>query len=512
MRFKNKSMTKKILVYVNRDLTTFGLANSLQKKINCELYSIIEMMDNPAKFFKSQKIVNFKKNWYLFENIKNKTTHPDLKYLESIETKYKINLWQIALTERSFLSYNKYHKFTRNEILSILEQECRFFEKVLDEVQPEYMIILMTDFQHLRILHKMCKARNIHVCLTKRSRFGYKWMITDQNRLQDLTKYLEKPENKKRNIDELQNYLQKFDPYKQGIELVEKQAISSIKFLTSNGIKSLLNFVKSDEDRERFYGLGRTKTKIFSKMISMLIKTRFREYFIDKNFLKKLPKDEKFIYFPLHDEPEGVVFLSAPYFTNQLEVIANIAKAIPVEYKLYVKEHQIMRKRRWRPISYYKQIMSLPNVRLIHPSVKNLELIKNCAVVTTIAGTAGVEAAFYLKPSINLIDSGYSMLPSVYHLKNLEELPKVIKQALSTKIQILDLNNYVNLIEANSFDFNLINAFGESHPFHGAIQPNKEITNQIMNKWLEEKIEIFELWADEVIKKIEIIKNFSVEE
>ena len=54
-------MTNKILVYVNRDLTTFGVANSLQKKINCELYSIIEMMNEPVKFFKSQKIVDFKK-------------------------------------------------------------------------------------------------------------------------------------------------------------------------------------------------------------------------------------------------------------------------------------------------------------------------------------------------------------------------------------------------------------------------------------------------------------------
>jgi hypothetical protein len=502
-------MTNKILVYVNRDLTTFGVANSLQKKINCELYSIIEMMNEPVKFFKSQKIVDFKKKWYLFENIKNKITQPDLKYLESIEAKYKINLWQIVLTERSFLNYNKYHKFTRDEILSILEQECRFFEKVLDESQPEYIIILMTDYQHLRILHEMCKAKNIHVLLTKRSRFGFKWMITDQNRLQDLTKYLKKPENKKRDIKELQNYIQKFDPYKQGIELVEKQAVSVTKFFTSKGIKSLLNFLESDEDRERFYGLGRTKTKIFSKMISMIVKTKFREDFINKKFLKKIPKDEKFIYFPLHDEPEGVVFLSAPYFTNQLEVISNISKSIPVDYKLYVKEHQIMKKRRWRPISYYKQIMSLPNVRLVHPSVKNLDLIKNCSVLTTIAGTSGVEAAFYLKPSINLVDSGYSILPSVYHLKNLEELPKIIKQALSTKVEISDLNNYVNIIEANSFHANLLDAFGENHPFHGSIQPNNEITNEIMNKWLEEKVEIFDLWADEIIKKIKIIENYS---
>ena len=194
-------MTDKILVYVNRDLTTFGLANSLQKKQKCELYSIIEMMNTPTKYFKTQNKVKFEKNWYLFEEV-NMNSKPDINYLKSIEEKYKINLWQIALTERLFLHYNKYHIFSRNEILSILESECKFFEKVLNEVNPDYMIILMTDVQHLRVLYDMCKSRNIYILLTKRSRFGFRWMITDQNKLQNLTKYLEKPQNQNRTLQE----------------------------------------------------------------------------------------------------------------------------------------------------------------------------------------------------------------------------------------------------------------------------------------------------------------------
>jgi hypothetical protein len=499
-------MTERVLVYVNRDLTIFGLANSLQKKTDWEFSSIVEMWKKPSEFFKTQDIIKFKKNWYFFEKVDVKKK-PDLEYLKSIEEKYKINLWQIALTERSFLSYNKYHIFSHEEILLILENECKFFEKVLDESDPKYVLILMTDYQHLRVFHEICKARGIHVLLTRRTRFGFKWMITEQNKLQNFSKYLQKPKDNDRTLEELQNFLKNHDAYKQGKELVRKQAIPITRFFTSTGVKSFLDFIISDKDREQFYGLGRTKTKIIIKTILMIIKTKQREKFIHKNLLKKLPKNEKFVFFPLHDEPEGVVFLSAPYYTNQLEVIKNIAKSIPIDYKLYVKEHQIMQKRRWRPISYYKEIMNLPNVRIIHPSVANTELLENCSLVSTIAGTAGVEAAFYLKPSINFIDSGYSMLPSVYYLQSFDDLPQTIKKALETKVEISDLNKYVNLIDANSFRFNLIDVADESHPFEGSIVPNKKITEESMQYWLKNKTEIFDLWANEVIKKIELIKN-----
>jgi hypothetical protein len=499
-------MTDKILVYVNRDLTTFGLANSLQKKYDCKLYSIIEMMDKPTEYFKIQNTVNFEKSWYFFDEV-DMNNKPDIEYLKSIEEKYKINLWQIALTERSFLHYNKYHKFSRNEILSILESECKFFEKILDEVNPNFLIVLMTDFQHLRVLYEICKSRKIQVLITKRSRFGFKWMITGENKLQNLTKYLEKPQNKNRTLEELQNYLKNHDPFKLGKELVKKQPITLTKFLTLRGIKSLINFISSNKDRERFYGVGRTRIKIFPKIISMVIKTHQRESFMNKYLLKKLPINEKFVYFPLHDEPEGVIFLSAPFYTNQLEVIKNIAKSIPIDYKLYVKEHPIMRKRRWRETTYYKEILNLVNVRLFHPSVENSKFIKNCSLVTTIAGTTAIEAAFNLKPSISLIDSSYSMLPSVYYLESIENLPQAIKQSLKTKVEISDLNKFVNLMEANSFNFELLSIFTEFHPFHGVVQPNKEITDEIMNLWLNQNIEIFDLWANEMVKKIQIIKS-----
>ena len=58
---------------------------------------------------------------------------PDLQYLAEIEKKYKLDLWKIIYSDIHFYNYNGYYKFTYDEILVIIEQECKFFEKVLDE-------------------------------------------------------------------------------------------------------------------------------------------------------------------------------------------------------------------------------------------------------------------------------------------------------------------------------------------------------------------------------------------
>ena len=105
---------------------------------------------------------------------------------------------------------------------------------------------------------------------------------------------------------------------------------------------------------------------------------------------------------------------------NQLEIVKHIAKSIPVDFKLYVKEHMVMKYRFWRPISYYKQIMNLPNVVLIHPSLTNVELLKKCSIAFTVTGTTGLEAGYYGKPSIIFGHTSYDSLPSVHRIKNLE--------------------------------------------------------------------------------------------
>ena len=44
-------MEHKILFWIDDSLIHFGIANSLQNKLNCELYSIIDVTDKKKHFF-----------------------------------------------------------------------------------------------------------------------------------------------------------------------------------------------------------------------------------------------------------------------------------------------------------------------------------------------------------------------------------------------------------------------------------------------------------------------------
>ena len=135
-----------------------------------------------------------------------------------------------------------------------------------------------------------------------------------------------------------------------------------------------------------------------------------------------------------------------------------------------------MRYRQWRPISYYQTIMDLPNVTLIHPSLSNEELIKNCSIVFTVTGTAGLEAAYYGKHSIIFGHTSYDSLPSVHKIEHLEDLPELVRICLDEKVDPSGVANLVKIIENISFDFDIVDMYNKiADRFHigGFLVSNK---------------------------------------
>ena len=125
-----------------------------------------------------------------------------------------------------------------------------------------------------------------------------------------------------------------------------------------------------------------------------MLKEKYRRNFMDKNLVTNVNYNSKFVYFPLAVDEERNLLLGAPFFTNQLENVRHIVKSLPIGYKLYVKETPSQSTRQWRDISEYKEMMSIPNVRLIHPSVSPSEIYEKTSLVITIAGSSALEAAF----------------------------------------------------------------------------------------------------------------------
>lgn len=494
-------MKDKIL-YLVEGITDLGIAHSLSKKFDCDLFALIDTNKYTKTFFEEQQIVKFQKIWYYRDHILKLNQTPDLKYLSNFEKKYGINLWMIAYSDRLFYQYNNYYKFKNEEILLIFEQECKLFEKILDETNPNFAIIKSPDYNQSQLLFELCKARGIKILTLSMSRFGYRCIISENtDRLDNYDKIIDNSSNYvMKTMEDLQNYMKGYST--QNVVFKKEHRASMRKKL--KGSLRYLFLVCNNEYRKYYVNFGRTRWNVIINESMILLKKIFREKFMKKHFLYEIDKNDNFVFFPLHFEPERSILMVAPFYTNQLEVIKNIAKSLPVEYKLYVKEHPVQVLNGWRNISYYKQILEMPNVKLLHPSVSTNEILKNCSLVVTITGTLGLEAAFNNKPSIVLADVIYSGLPSVLRLQSLEELPQLIRSSLNKKVSLSDLSKYAHCILENSFEYDGTEFDARIHNqfFYGGFLFDVKLSSQEVLSVIEENKATFDKLSSEYIKKI----------
>jgi hypothetical protein len=498
-------MKDKILIYQDYSLYNFGLAKKLQEIHDCNLFAIFDVSDNMNKFFQKQEIIKYEKSWFLYDNIE-KNHQPDLEYLSQFEKKYGIELWKLACNDRIFYKYNIYYHYSENEILSILEQQCKFFERILETIKPDFIILPITNSGRQEIFYQLCQKLGIKILMLNATRLGGRVSINEQAEQIDYFENENHENTKNRSIDDLRNVLNKTHSFDNTIKF-SSGFLQSKKMALKAGIKFFL-FSNNSNLKTHYTYYGRSKTKIFFNTIFWSLKKRYRLFLINKN-LSKTIDDEKFIFFPLIVEPERSLNIAAPFHTNLIEMVSQIVKSLPVGYKLYVKDHIAMNSRDWRSFSFYKQIMNLPNVKMIHHSIHPKTILSKCSLVITLGGTAGFEAAFYEKPTITFVETLYSTLKSVSVLKSFEDLPKLIYKKLNEEFDLNDLNNHVSMIEKNSFIFNWIEFEELTHHmfFYDGFLSDVEINDNQMNELLDQFSDQFKILSEEYIKKIKQHKS-----
>ena len=492
-------MKEKILLWIDGPLH-FGIAYYLKKTYDCELFAIFDITSKPKKFFLEQKLVKFEKIWFYHDHVKN-THSVDIDYLQNFEKKFNINLWKLAINERIFYRFYNFHDFSHNEILSIEEDTCKFFENVLKQIKPDYFLSYLPAFHHLQILYELCLAQEIKPLILSNPIIGYKTRLSSSKKIDNSSKRYAETKETGRTFQNMLDYLNSFD--------VSKQLKSSNKSKSeTNLLRSAFEFLFLSENahvKTHYTYFGRSKSSVLKNVIKFSIAKIQREKFMKKNLIDKIDLETSFVYFPLGVEPEANILITSPFYTNQIELIRSVSKSLPVGYQLYVKENPSQVTREWRDTSEYKEIIKIPNVKLLHPSFSNKKLLEKSSLVITIAGTSGFEAVFYGKPSIVFGDTIYTPLPSVHRVRDIEKLPEMICESLFEKVNPADLDRFLVLLEKDTFDFDL-------REFHTKISEyfynngtlfDREISESQMNKFLINQKESFEKLSLEHIKKIE---------
>lgn len=473
-------------------IINLGVAKYLQENCDCQLSTLIDTNNHTKKFFQDQKIVKFHKIWYFRDYIIKSNKNIDVDYLSNFEQKYNIFLWKIIHGDRILTNHdgtNNYHKFQRNEILQILEQECKLYEQILDDIKPDFAIIKNPDYSQSQILFELCNSQNIPVLTLGSGRLGTRSIISNKvDIIDNVNKIFQSASDKK--FESFEEFQKLLHGYNIQIKTMIKESNSNLIQKKIRAGWYMLTKILNDEYRKFYVNYGRTRLRILINESNLILKKWRRERFINKNLKRELNFDVPFLYFPLQLQPERTILLDSPHYTNQLELISQISRSMPINFKLYVKEHPSQSLHNWRESSFYKKIQSIPNVELFHPSIPSQEILKHCSLVFSINGTSCLEAAFYEKPSIIFDDVLYSVLPSVFRVKSYEYLTNIIKQALNSKVSISDLNKYVNTVLDNSFDFDYVGI-------------NTKIAKRIPNSDYVPDIELEENDVVEILKEIQ---------
>lgn len=154
---------------------------------------------------------------------------------------------------------------------------------------------------------------------------------------------------------------------------------------------------------------------------------RYKDRILSNSDLKKT----KYIFYPLHSEPEIAITLLAKYYQNQIEVIRNIALQLTSNQILVVKEHPRNKGRRsW---NYYNKILEIPNVYFSKLTTSTSELTKNALLTVVLSGSTGFEAILNQRPAIVLGNVAYKMLPKniVNYVDNIKDLYHEIQWSIN---------------------------------------------------------------------------------
>ncbi len=171
-------------------------------------------------------------------------------------------------------------------------------------------------------------------------------------------------------------------------------------------------------------------------------------------YFEKPDKNDTYVYMPLHLIPESTTFVKAPFYINELNIIEQVSKSLPINWKLYVKEHQAMVGE--RSLSFYNAVKKFPNVKLVKFNYYNdpKPWIQHSQGVVAISGTGAYEAAMLGKQSIVFADVPFTLIEGVHRVHSFEELPKILASMTSIE-NMKSCAAYLAAVKSTGMDINL---------------------------------------------------------
>ncbi|MFA4876145.1 MAG: hypothetical protein WC586_01925 [Methanoregula sp.] len=194
------------------------------------------------------------------------------------------------------------------------------------------------------------------------------------------------------------------------------------KTLTNSNKKTIVNDDNSSQIHEyiSYKIIKQSKFDILVLKLSQIYSDfgKVRDHIISKNFRRDLINEnpdlsKKYVYFPLHLQPELTTSSIGGIYVDQLLAIERLSTIIPDDWFIYVKEHPaqtVFMRDKW----FYMRLKAIKKVVFVDPFMNTYNILKNSMFASTITGTVGWEAITGGKNVLIFGNAWYKCLPGVF--------------------------------------------------------------------------------------------------
>lgn len=144
-----------------------------------------------------------------------------------------------------------------------------------------------------------------------------------------------------------------------------------------------------------------------------------RSLVLKRRYVEPADLSKPFFVYPLQYHPESSCAVDGAYFNDDLVNVLNTAMNLPPGHLLYVKDHPYAFAQ--APMSLYRRIRRVPNVRLIDWTIDSKHLIRHARAVVTSTSSFGFEAILLGKPVFVLGHPFYDFHPLARRVRSWDE-------------------------------------------------------------------------------------------
>ncbi|MDQ3070955.1 MAG: hypothetical protein M3R55_14660 [Acidobacteriota bacterium] len=372
--------------------------------------------------------VQLVKEWEIVQRARNRA--PDRERLAALERRLGVpSLWPAIVADRRLsmgpdaaLRQDYDSRYTHDQLLSILEETASALERAFDEVRPDAVISFLAVTAGEYLSYLICRARGIPFLNLRPTRirnlvtYGESVYEPSAHVAATFRRFVEQgiPADLREKAARHLAAVRSSEARYEGVVPPSRKVAGSRLRLSKAG-QQLARLAREEYAHyargygDDHYAQHWLSTRLANKVEAPLRARRMhgavgRDY-VTRATLGSVP----YVFYPMHKEPEVTLLVYSRPYRNQIEVVRRVAESVPVGLDVLVKEHPAAVGR--RPVSYYRKLLAIPNVRLADPALDSRVLIAASAAVATVAGSIGLEALFQGRPVLTFGLTPYQILP-----------------------------------------------------------------------------------------------------